>query len=80
MMGVIESYRRGVNVKKCDSLIVVLKEKTPDIIGKRVIWTSPSGRRTEGKVVDTIGNKGNIIAKFEYSLPGQAIGTQVEII
>ena len=80
MIGVIESYRRGKNAKKCDSVIVSFKEKnTTNVVGKKAIWTSPAGRRTEGKVTKQIGNKGNVIVKFKFALPGQAIGTQIEI-
>jgi large subunit ribosomal protein L35Ae len=49
------------------------------LIGKSVSWKSESGKILSGKIASTHGNKGVVRAIFEIGLPGQAIGTRVEI-
>ena len=48
-------------------------------IGKAVIWTSPAGKKINGKIASSHGNKGVVRAIFEKGLPGQSITTEVEI-
>lgn len=84
MEGVIVSFRRGghtqtdnqmlVNVKDVDS-----KEKASELIGKAVIWKSPAGKEIKGKVSNVHGNKGVLRVLFEKGMPGQSIGTKVDI-
>ncbi|MFH1710680.1 MAG: 50S ribosomal protein L35ae [Nanoarchaeota archaeon] len=47
--------------------------------GKEVEWKSPAGKIIKGKVSSAHGNKGIVRAIFEKGLPGQAIGTEVEL-
>lgn len=49
------------------------------LVGKDVEWKSPAGKIIKGKIASAHGNKGVIRAIFEKGLPGQAIGTPVEI-
>ncbi|MCX6774488.1 MAG: 50S ribosomal protein L35ae, partial [DPANN group archaeon] len=50
------------------------------IVGKKVIWTSPSGKKIEGKITQAHGTKGAARVHFtEKGLPGQAIGAKVDI-
>ncbi|OGD54661.1 hypothetical protein A3K80_06570 [Candidatus Bathyarchaeota archaeon RBG_13_38_9] len=49
-------------------------------IGKKVIWRSKSGKKLIGKVVKTHGRNGVLMSRFRKGLPGQAIGSLVEII
>ncbi len=84
MQGIIENYRRGrhteygdqfiVNVSGCDSL-----EKAKKLVGKAVVWKTPSGKEIRGKVASAHGNRGRIRVAMEKGLPGQAIGTKLEI-
>lgn len=62
--------------EKCDS-----REKGREFVGKEVFWTSPGKNKKiiSGKIVSPHGNKGVLRAIFEKGLPGQAIGTEVEI-
>ncbi len=57
------------------------KEKASEFIGSSVEWKSPG--KTEkiisGKIASSHGNKGVLRAIFEKGLPGQAIGTEVEV-
>ena len=48
-------------------------------VGKAVEWKSPAGKIIKGKVASAHGNKGVVRAIFEKGLPGQSIGTKVEI-
>ena len=43
------------------------------------VWESPAGKIIQGKVAGAHGNKGVIRAIFEKGLPGQSVGTEVEI-
>ena len=49
-------------------------------IGRKVVWRSKSGKKLIGKVVKTHGRNGVLLSRFKKSLPGQAIGSSVEII
>ena len=55
------------------------KEKASKFIGKEVEWKSPANKVIKGKISGTHGNKGVVRAIFEKGLPGQAVGTNVEI-
>ncbi len=85
MKGLIVSYRRGRHtvhqrqmLLKIDS--VVSKEEASKLVGKEVIWASPSGKQIKGKVSFPHGSKGVVRVIFERGLPGQAIGTKAEVM
>jgi large subunit ribosomal protein L35Ae len=65
-----------IEIEGCDS-----REKASKFIGKSVEWASPSKKILKGKIAAAHGNKGIVRAIFEEGegLPGQAIGTHVEI-
>ena len=48
------------------------------MVGKEVVWKSPSGKEIKGKVSDAHGNKGLVRAIFEKGLPGQAEHKQLQ--
>ncbi len=57
------------------------REKATEFVGKEVIWTS-TGKDTKkirGKISSAHGGNGVVRAIFEKGLPGQAIGTEVEL-
>ena len=56
------------------------KEKAAALVGKKVSWKSPAGKEIKGEVRATHGSKGAVRALFETGMPGQAIGTKVEIL
>ncbi len=84
MEGVIVSFRRGrhtqtdnqmlVNVKDSDS-----KEKAAKLVGKAVVWKSPAGKEIKGEVRAAHGNKGVLRVLFERGMPGQSLGTKVNV-
>ena len=58
---------------------VATKEEAKKLAGKNVEWKSPAGKIIKGKISDSHGNKGMARAIFEKGLPGQAVGTEVEV-
>ncbi|MFZ5955335.1 MAG: 50S ribosomal protein L35ae [Nanoarchaeota archaeon] len=82
--GIVLQFRRGrktftpkhflIEISNCDN-----REKAQKYQGKEVEWKSPAGKVIKGKVASAHGNKGVVRAIFEIGLPGQAIGTNVEV-
>lgn len=85
MKGHIVNYRGSLKVKKPKQMIIAIdgiktKKDVSKVIGKKVVWTSPSGKKIEGKITQAHGAKGAVRVLFsEKGLPGQAIGQKVEV-
>jgi len=84
MKGIISNYRRSGHRQTPNHIIIVIdsvdkREKAEKLVGKSVSWKTPTGKEITGKVAGAHGNKGAIRAIFERGLPGQAIGTSVDI-
>ena len=85
MKGYIVNYRGSLKVKKLKQMIVKVEgiDKKADvhkIVGKKVVWTSPTGKKLEGKITQAHGTKGAARVHFtEKGLPGQSIGQKVDI-
>ncbi len=84
MDAIIENYRRGRHTEYGDQFIVVVdacesSEKAKAFVGKSVSWKTPSGKEIKGKVASTHGNSGKLRVVMEKGLPGQAVGTKIEI-
>lgn len=84
MEGVISNFRGGRHNQINNQMIVIIngidkKEKTKDLIGKKVVWKSPKGKELRGEIIKFHGNKGALRVKFETGMPGQSIGTKVNI-
>lgn len=78
------NYRGGVNTQNTHQMIlevegVSTKDDAEKLAGKAVEWTTPSGKKIVGKVTKPHGNKGAVRVRFEKGLPGQALGTEVEV-
>ncbi len=58
---------------------ITTKEKAESLVGKQVIWKSPAGKEIKGKISAVHGNSGAVRAIFEKGMPGQAVGSKVEI-
>ncbi len=56
------------------------REQAAGLIGRKVVWRSPTGRRLVGKITKTHGTQGEVKARFETPLPGQALNDYVEIL
>jgi len=83
MEGVIVNFRRGRRTQKDRQMVIAVsgydKVKAKELIGKKVVWTSPAGKELKGKISALHGNKGAVRAIFETGMPGQAIGSKVKI-
>jgi large subunit ribosomal protein L35Ae len=84
MIGIIVNYRRGRKTYTPKHYIIEVegvkdRKKAASLVGKAVSWKSSSGKVLNGKIAAAHGNKGVVRAIFEVGLPGQAIGTKVEI-
>jgi large subunit ribosomal protein L35Ae len=84
MKGRIVNYRGGRRTQYTNQFVIVAegsssKEDAAKLMGNKVEWTTPSGKKISGTVTRVHGNKGAIVARFEKGLPGQALGTEVEI-
>ncbi|MFH1721523.1 MAG: 50S ribosomal protein L35ae [Candidatus Altiarchaeota archaeon] len=85
MKAQIVNYRSGQRTQTTNQIILKVegvkdKEAAAKLDGKKVVWTTPGGNKIEGKVTRVHGRKGAIIARFEKGLPGQALGTEAELI
>ncbi|MFH1106971.1 MAG: 50S ribosomal protein L35ae [Candidatus Micrarchaeota archaeon] len=84
MKAVISNYRRSrhsQNVLQCVIVVegVSKKADAEKLVGKPVLWKSPAGKPIKGKISAAHGNKGAVRAIMERGIPGQAVGTQIEI-
>ena len=83
MEALVINYRRGRHRQHTNQLILELdgynKEKAKDLIGRKVIWTSPGKlkRVITGQIKNVHGNRGCVRASFERGLPGQIIGKKI---
>ncbi len=84
MKGRLVNYRRGVHTEYTNQYVVKVdgvedRASADGILGKRVVWKTATGKEIVGKVSKAHGNSGAILARFDKGLPGQAIGTEVEV-
>ena len=82
--GVIVSCRRGPKTQKPKEYILRFPGTksvggAARLIGRKVAW--PVGKHeTRGKIVALHGKNGLVRARFKKGMPGQALGSLVEII
>ena len=84
MKGVIVNYRSGRHTQKMNQLVVEVegvkkKEDAEKLMGKKVVWKTPSGNAINGQISKVHGKKGGVLVKFERGLPGQALGTAMDV-
>lgn len=85
MEGIINNFRRARAHQDTKHIIISIdgidsREKASKYIGKKVMFTTPSGKEISGEVRSAHGNKGCIRAIFERSLPGQSLGQKVKVM
>ena len=82
--GVIVSYRSGPRTQKPKECILRFPSiksggEATDLIGRKV--ACPIGKhKARGKIVALHGKNGLVRARFRKGVPGQALGSSVEII
>jgi len=86
MKATVIQFRRGRKTFKPRHFLIEIpgifkREEATKFVGKNATWTSPGklSKKITGKISSAHGNKGVVRAIFERGLPGQAIGTEVEI-
>ena len=81
MKAVISSFRRGRHTQTDNQMIVIPEntEKAADLVGKSAVWVSPAKKEIKGKVTALHGRKGALRIHFETGMPGQSLGTTVDI-
>ena len=82
--GIIVSYARGPKTQKPKECIlhfpsVESGSEAAPLIGQKVAW--PIGKhKARGKIVAFHGKNGLVRARFRKGVPGQALGSLVEIV
>ena len=56
------------------------REKAAELIGKKVLFKTESGKDINGKVAAAHGNNGALRVIFEKGMPGQSLAKKVDII
>lgn len=87
MHGLITAFRGSHKTKRGNHLIVLpegvdSREKAKALEGRRVQWANPEGKKKlviSGSVRAAHGGNGAVRVIFERGLPGQALGTKVDI-
>ncbi|MBU2577147.1 MAG: 50S ribosomal protein L35ae [Nanoarchaeota archaeon] len=79
-------FRQGRKTQKARHFLIEIpgvdsREKATKFVGKNVAWKSTGKEPTiiSGKISSAHGGNGVVRAIFEKGLPGQAIGTGVEV-
>jgi len=85
MQGIISNFRMGRHIPHHYQMIVKPSEAdnleaAKKLIGKKVVWKSPAGKELSGKITKEHGRNGFVRVQFDTGMPGQAIGTKVEIV
>jgi len=84
IVGVITGYRTGPKTQHPKQYILrfpgfTSSNEAARLLGRKVAW-SIGERKIRGKIVALHGKTGLVRARFVKGVPGQAIGTHVEII
>ena len=87
MKAVIASFRGSHKTQRGNQIIVHAegigtRQKATALEGKKVSWINPEGKKKvqiSGYVSKAHGGKGALRVVLEKGLPGQALGTKVEI-
>jgi len=86
MEGVISNYKRGrhtIHQKHCILVFPNIKSRKEanKLIGRTVVWETPTGKELKGVITRAHGNNGAVRAHFKKTgVPGQALGKQIKII
>ena len=84
IFGRITNYRIGIKTQLSNECLiqftdVVTVAKANDLIGQKVVWQGEKNKLT-GKIIGFHGKNGVVRVKFNKGLPGQALGTTVEVV
>jgi len=82
--GRILNYRIGIRTQMSHECLIQFADlasvsQSGQLIGRKVIWKGEN-RDIAGKIVGFHGKNGVVRVKFKKGLPGQAIGTTVQLV
>ena len=82
--GRITNYRLGTKTQMSNECLIQFPDivevgKAGNPIGQRVVWQGAKKKFT-GKIIGFHGKNGVVRVKFKKGVPGQALGTTVELI
>ncbi|MFH0971791.1 MAG: 50S ribosomal protein L35ae [Candidatus Micrarchaeota archaeon] len=85
MKATISNYRKSRHTQKTTHAIIILegvknRKAAEALKGREVVYTTEGKKKIKGKISAAHGNKGAVRAIFERGIPGQAIGSKVEVI
>ena len=84
MKAVIINFRQGKHTQTNNQMVVKVegvdsRDKAAGFVGKSIAWKSPAGKELTGKIASAHGNKGAVRVLFETGMPGQSVGSAVEV-
>jgi len=82
--GRIMNYRIGIRTQKSDECLIQFtsvtnRAESGQLVGRKVVLKGAKTKHA-GKIVGSHGKNGVVIVRFKKGVPGQAIGTSVELI
>ena len=82
--GRIMNYRVGIRTQMSRECLiqftnVVSAARAGQLIGRKVVWKGEN-KKLIGKIVGFHGKNGAVRVKFKKGVPGQALGTTVELV
>ncbi|MEK6952692.1 MAG: 50S ribosomal protein L35ae [Nanoarchaeota archaeon] len=85
MEATIVNYRMGRHRQYNNQMIIQVnsidkREKARHLIGKKVLWLSPTKKELTGIIKKEHGKNGALRVVFDKGLPGQALGTKLQIM
>lgn len=84
VQGIIMNYRVGPKTQKSRECIIKFPQvksvsEASRLIGRKIVWNTDK-KKIVGKIVALHGGKGSVRARFRKGVPGQALGTKVELV
>jgi len=84
VQGIIVNYRVGPKTQRPKECIIRFAHVTSGseasrLIGRKIAWKGGKNKIV-GKIVALHGKKGLVTARFRKGVPGQALGTPVELV
>jgi large subunit ribosomal protein L35Ae len=82
--GRITNYRIGIRTQSSRECLIQFSNidsvaQAGQFIGQKVVWKGEN-KKLIGKIVGFHGKNGVVIVKFKKGVPGQALGTTVELV
>ena len=82
--GRIVNYRIGIRTQMSKEILIQFPSADSAalagrLVGRKVVWKSENSKFV-GKIVGLHGRNGMLRARFKNGVPGQALGTTVELV